>query len=471
MAESPSRRQFLGSTGLAAAGAALGALPHPAIRTGQAAGVAANEKLTIAVIGCGGMGSYNLEDFLRADEVVVAGLCDIDDGRLEKAVERVEKKRGARPKTTKDFREIIDDKAIDAVIIGTPDHWHAIPFVAACMAGKDVYCEKPVSHNIREGRAMVNAARRYKRVSQIGTQQRSGEHFQKAVELVRSGKLGRVSLTRTWNFSNESPHGLGRPEDRDEPPKGVDYDRWLGPAPARPFNPMRFHGSFRWFYDYAAGMIGDWNVHLQDIIHWAMDVTAPKSVHACGGLFTIDDLRDTPDTLVVTYEFDSPSGPFIQMYEMRKGNNKGIGGDPGHGMQFHGTDATLYLDRGGFRVIPEEEERRRRDGEGAERRPRTEALESGGSDQHWPHVQNFLDCIKSREQCICDVETGHTSTVVCHLGNISYKLGRKIWWDAANEKVTFQDGRPDEEANGLLGREYRKGYELPKVEPPEEKAG
>jgi predicted dehydrogenase len=447
------RREFLGTSGrLTVGGAAAWSALHPAIRTSQAALVPASEKVNVALIGCGGMGTYNLEDFMRADEVRVAALCDVDDEHLNQTADKVEKKYGSRPKTTKDYREVLDDKSIDAVIIGTPDHWHAIPFVAACLAGKDVYCEKPVSHNILEGRAMVNAARRYKRVNQIGTQQRSGEHFQKAVKLVQDGKLGRVSLTRTWNFENESPHGMGRLADQPRAPEGVDYDRWLGPAPVRPFNPRRFHGTFRWFFDYAAGMIGDWNVHLQDIIHWGMNVQAPKSVHASGGKYTLDDLRDTPDTMVVTYEFDGPQGPFIQLYEMRKGNARGIAGNPGHGMQFHGTDATLYLDRDGFEVFPEGE--------------RTAAVKSGGSDQHWPHVQNFLACVKSREKCICDIATGHTSTVVCHLGNISMKVGRKIYWDAANEKVIDKDGRPDAEANTLLGREYRKGYELPTVDPP-----
>jgi predicted dehydrogenase len=462
MTDSLNRRAFLGTTGLAATGAALGAWPHPAVRTGHAAGVSTNEKIAVALIGCGGMGNANLEDFLRADEVVIGGLCDVDERHLDDSAAKVEAKHDTKPPTTNDYRRIIDDKDIDAVIVATPDHWHAIPFIAACMAGKDVYCEKPISHNIKEGRAMVNAARRYGRVTQIGTQQRSGEHFQKAVELVRSGRLGRITLTRTWNFSNETPRGMGRADDQAESPPGVDYDRWLGPAPERPFNRNRFHGTFRWFFDYAAGMIGDWNVHLQDIIHWAMDVTAPRSVHAAGGLYALDDGRDTPDTMIVTYEYDGPNGPFVQIYEMRKANNRGIGGDPGHGMQFHGTDATLYLDRGGFEVIPETEGGGRR----RERRPRTEAEKSGGSDQHWPHVQNFLSCVKSRERCICDVETGHTSTVICHLGNIAWKVGRRIHWDPMAEQVTDQDGRPDAEANALLGREYRKGFELPRVDPP-----
>ncbi|MDB5350544.1 MAG: putative dehydrogenase [Planctomycetota bacterium] len=451
MAAEPNRRDFLGASGrLAAGSAAIATFPHPAVRTGDDAKAPANDKVTLALIGCGGMGRYDLADFLRAPEVQIAAVCDVDDSHSAAAAESVERARGKKPSTTRDYRAVLDEKSIDAVIVATPDHWHAIPFIHACLAGKDVYCEKPVSHNVREGRAMVNAARREKRVSQIGTQQRSGEHFQKAARLVQDGKLGRVSLTRTWNFSNEAPDGLGKPADEDHAPAGVDYDRWLGPAPLRKFNRMRFHGSFRWFFDYAAGMIGDWNVHLQDIVHMAMGVTAPRSVSASGGKFAIDDLRDTPDTLLVSYEFDSPSGPFVQMYEMRKGNGRGIGGDAGHGIQFHGTDATLYLDRGGFQVYPE----------GA----RTAEIKSGSSDQHWPHVQNFLACLKSRARCTSDIEIGHTSTVVCHLGNIALKVGRKIYWDAANERITDKSGRVDDEANVLLGREYRRGFELPNVD-------
>jgi len=453
MSDELNRRNFIEDSGcLAASTAGIATWPalHPAVRTARGEAVAPSETIRVALVGCGGQGSYDLDVFMRSPEVAVAALCDVDQRHLNRTAEKVEKKYGKKPTTTVDFHPILERNDVDVVIIGTPDHWHAIPFVYACMAGKDVYCEKPLCHNFKEGRAMVSAARRYKRVSQIGTQQRSGEHFQKAVKLVQDGKLGKISLTRTWNFSNEAPNGCGKPNDREGVPDGVDYDRWLGPAPKRPFNRARFHRTFRWFYDYAAGMIGDWTVHLQDIIHWAMGVTAPRSVHAAGGKFTLDDIRDTPDTLLMTYEFDSPHGPFIQFYEMRKGNNHGIGGDPGHGMQFHGTDATLYLDRGGFQVIPEHQ--------------RTAAIKSGSSDQNWPHVQDFLKCVKSRARCISDVETGHTSTAVCHLGNISYKLGRKIFWDAPSETVVDQKGHPDAEANALLGREYREGYELPKVE-------
>jgi predicted dehydrogenase len=456
MAEDLSRRDFLGSSGRLAGGAAAWSALHPAIRTARGALVAANDKVVVALIGCGGMGNADLSDFMRDSAVEVAAVCDVDDKNLNETADKVEKKDRKRPETTRDFRPILDRKDVDVVIIGTPDHWHAIPFIAACMADKDVYCEKPVAHDILEGRAMVNAARRHKRVTQIGTQQRSGAHFQEAVRIVQEGKLGRISLTKTWNLANESPRGIGHACDEDEAPQGVDYDRWLGPAPRRKFNKLRFHYQWRWFFDYASGMIGDWNVHLQDIIHWGMGVTAPRSVHASGGKFTLDDDRDTPDTMIVTYEYEGPKGPFLHVYEMRKGNGHGIGGDAGHGMQFHGTDATLYLDRNGYQVYPETRDKK----------DRASACAGGRSDQHWPHVQNFLSCIQSRERCICDIETGHTSTVVCHLGNIAMKVGRTIYWNAAEEKVVDAHGRPDYEANALLGREYRKGYELPKVEPP-----
>lgn len=461
MAEDLNRRDFLSTTGkIAAAGATVWSALHPAVHIARGAAVNANDKIVVGLIGCGGMGNYDLDDFMRVPEVAVAALCDIDESHLNDTATKVDKKYKSKPKTHVDYRELLDNKDIDVVIIGTPDHWHAIPFINACLAGKDVYCEKPISHNILEGRAMVKAAHEKKRVTQIGTQQRSGEHFKKAVEIVKSGKLGRITMTKTWNLSNEAPYGFGRPSDEPHAPSGVDYDRWLGPAPLRPFNPLRFHYQWRWFFDYASGMIGDWNVHLQDIIQWGMGVTAHKSVNAAGGKFAIDDLRDTPDTMVVTYEFDSAQGPFVQVYEMRKANEHGIGGNPGHGMQFHGTDATLYIDRDGFEVIPE------KDGGGGDprkRKDRTAAIKSGGSDQHWPHVQDFIRCFKSRERCICDVETGNAITRSCHLGNISYKLGRKIFWNAADETIVHKDGRVDSEATALLGREYRKGYELPAV--------
>ena len=235
MSDELNRRNFIEDSGRLAAstaGIATWSALHPTVRTARGEAVAPSETIRVALIGCGGQGHYDLDVLTRSPEVWVAALCDVDQRHVNRTADKVEKKYDKKPTTTVDFHAILERNDVDAVIIGTPDHWHAIPFVYACMAGKDVYREKPICHNIKEGRAMVNAARRYKRVSQIGTQQRSGEHFQKAVKLVQDGKLGKISLTRTWNFSNEAPYGCGKPGDREEAPDGVDYDRWLGSAPS-----------------------------------------------------------------------------------------------------------------------------------------------------------------------------------------------------------------------------------------------
>lgn len=464
MAEKQSRRRFLQQTGTATLTAA--ALHGVYTMARAARPQAANEEIVVGLIGCGGMGRANLRDFLRIPGVKVGALCDVDTRHIEDAerdVANVRKRQNAEVEkytTHKDFRELLDKKDIDCVIVATPDHWHALPTIYACMAGKDVYCEKPISHNIVEGRMMVNAVKKYKRVCQIGTQQRSGAHFQRAIELVQNGAIGEVYMTRTWNLSNEHPDGIGNPPDGDPPPY-VDYDMWLGPAPKRPFNPNRFHYTWRWFFDYAAGMVGDWNVHLQDIIHLAMGTFHPVAVHTSGGKFALRDNRDTPDTMEVTYEFVRPDGkPFVQVYTMRKYCVDNSQWSPGHAMQFLGSDGVLNLNRGGFEIIPEVRR------EGDKTVPRTEPIKSGGSDQHYPHVVNFIECVKSREKPISDIETMHWTTTACHLANISLRVGRKIYWDHKTERC-FKDPEhtiPDAEANRWLAREYRKPWELPKIE-------
>lgn len=464
MAEKHSRRRFLQQSGTAAAAAAALHSVHSMVSAARP--LAANEELVVGLIGCGGMGRANLRDFLRVPGVKVGALCDVDSRHIEDAerdIANVRNRQNAQVEkytTHKDFRELLDKKDIDCVIVATPDHWHALATIYACMAGKDVYCEKPISHNIVEGRMMVNAVKRYKRVCQIGTQQRSGAHFQRAIELVQNGAIGEVYMTRTWNLSNEHPDGIGNPPDGDPPPY-VDYDMWLGPAPKRPFNPNRFHYTWRWFFDYAAGMVGDWNVHLQDIIHLAMGTFHPVAVHTSGGKFALRDNRDTPDTMEVTYEFVRPDGkPFVQVYTMRKYCVNHSQWSPGHAMQFLGSDGVLNLNRGGFEIVPEV---RREDNKTV---PRTEPIKSGGSDQHYPHVVNFIECVKSRAKPISDIESMHYTTAACHLANISLRVGRKIYWDHKTERC-FKDPEhkvPDAEANRWLAREYRKPWELPKIE-------
>jgi predicted dehydrogenase len=480
MKDSVTRRRFLTDSGhgTAAGAAAISLGVHSAVRAAD--NPTPKDTVNVGLIGCGGMGRHNWRLFMDNPEVRVVAVADPDSRHAQEAVKDVaerRKKQDREPEqvaTHEDFRELLDNKEIDAIICGTPDHWHALVTVLACQAGKDVYCEKPISHNIVEGRRMVNAVKRYKRVCQIGTQQRSGEHFQKAIELVRREAFGKVILTRTWNYSQEAPGGIGNGQDGD-PPKEVNYDLWLGPAPKRPFNSNRFHYQWRWFFDYASGMVGDWNVHLQDIVHLAMQTGQPKAVSCSGGKFVLEDNRDTPDLLEATYEFEGPNGPFVQMYSMRKFNeNNGVWPtnadqlpqsriglwSSGHGIQFVGSNGTMYLNRGGFEIVPETKR------EGDKNVHRCEPIKSGGSAQNEPHVRNFLDCVKSRELPRSHIESMHETTLCCHLANIAMKVGRKIYWDAAKEQC-YRDAAhktPDTDANALLGREYRKPWELPKVE-------
>jgi predicted dehydrogenase len=430
------RRDFLKAT-LATAGAGLGKAPA----IGRVLG--ANDRVIVGVIAVGGQGRANLRDFLTQPEVEVAALCDVHPESFEKTYREQRIPAAAIEKATRhqDFRALLDHKDINAVIISTPDHWHALQTILACQAGKDVYVEKPLALTIHEGRKMIEAARRYHRVVQAGTQQRSGEHFQQAVEVVRSGKLGQVCQVRTWNFSNED--GIGNPPDSDPPP-GLDWDLWLGPAPKVRYNRNRCLYTFRWFWDYSGGKLTDWGTHLIDIVQWAMGVNAPLSATAAGGKYVLKDNRETPDTLVVTYEYPG----FLLTYETRTTNARGLDGH-GYGIQFHGTEATLFLDRNGFEVIPETRK------QGDKQVPRTEPMSRGKSEQHIAHIRNFLDCVKSRRRPNSDVEIGHYATATPHLGNIAFRAGRKIRWDAEREQVLG-----DAEANKLVSKPYRAPWKL-----------
>jgi len=464
MSEKLTRRAFLGTSGRTVAGIAAGLSSGVLLRDASAA--EANETIHVALIGCGGMGRYKLNNFMDTKQCKVIALCDVDDSQLDKAAADVQAKLGLAPKRCKNYREVIDMKDVDAVIVATPDHWHAIPMMAAVAAGKDVYCEKPCCHNIREGRAMVDAARKHNRIVQVGTHQRSMPHIQAARDFVQAGKLGTISMTNTYTYGNESPDGLGHDPDSDPPP-GVDYNMWLGPAPVRPFNMRRFHSKWRWYFDYGCGMVGDWNVHLQDIIMWTMQVTHPVAVSASGGKWILTDDRDTPDVMQAVYEFggapnSSPKG-FVQTYTMRK-----VSGKPwsagGYGMDFHGTNGFLHMTRGDWKL---EADRKNWDDPNSPFRAESFNRKADGADAaaHLAHVQDFLDCVRSRKTPIASIELHYNTVVTCHLANISLKVGRKIFWD--HEKtMCFKDAElttPDKEANALLGREYRKGFELPEV--------
>ncbi len=442
-------RGFVGVVGISAGGASV--FGAPAIGGG---GTPANEKIRLGIIGAGSRGGQLLDTFLPQANVDLVAIADVDDRHAGETAERVKKEKGKAPDTARDYRHMLDRKDLDAVIIATPDHWHAVPAIQAVMAGKDVYVEKPVGHNVAEGKAMIAAARKYNKIMAVGTQQRSSKHFQKAVEIVRSGKLGKVFWVQTWNFENISPTGMGRYSDT-EAPSYVDYDRWLGPAPKRAFNPNRFHLLFRWFFDYAGGMMSDWGVHLNDVVLWALDAKGPQTVSATGGIFTTDDDRDTPDTLQVVYEFPGTT----LTYSMRKGNGLKFNGHD-YGILFCGTDGSLLLDRNGFEVIPDTTVLpygiKLVHGDRPIRKIGLRHESAKGVDGQDAHVRNFLACLKSRALPTSDVEIAHRSTNTCHLGNIALKVGRKLAWDTETE--TFKN---DPEANALLTREPRKGFELP----------
>lgn len=430
------RRGFMKATAAGALGAGI-------VRSRV---LGANERIVCGFIGTGRIGESNIKDFLKHDEVEVAAICDVYAPNLEKRSELVPKAEKA-----KDFRRILDRKDIDVVVISTPDHWHALQMVMACQAGKDVYVEKPISHTIDEGRRMVQAARKHNRIVQVGLQQRSGAHFQKVVEIIRGGGIGKISFVRTWNLGNQHPDGIGNPPDSD-PPADLDWDMWLGPAPRVPFNANRFGVSpdrwstFRWFWDYAGGMVTDWSVHLLDIVQWALRVDYPKSVSATGGKFYLQDNRETPDTIQVTYEYPG----FVCTYENRECNGNPIL-DKGYGIAFHGTEGTLFVDRRGFEIMPET--RRGPDGKPVNRmEPAKEKL---SNEEHLSHVKNFLDSVKSRERPICDIETGHRSSTTALLGNVAYRSRRRIVWDGVKEQIVG-----DRDASRFLSKPYRKPWSL-----------
>ena len=405
----------------------------------------ANDRVRVGVIGPGRQGRGVMKTFMRNADAQIVALCDVFQPQMDFAINDA-KLEGVE--TYRDFRRMLDRNDIDAVIVASPDHWHALQTVMACQAGKDVYVEKPVSSAVDEGIKMVQAARKYNRVVQVGTQQRSGDHYQKAAEIIRGGQLGKITFVRTWNFGNQTPGGIGNPPDTN-PPDGLDWDMWLGPAPLRQFNQNRFGvhpdrwSSFRWFWDYAGGMMTDWGVHHLDIVQMAMGVEAPVAITAMGGKLALNDNRETPDTLMVTYEyFSEKNGSFICTYENRECNAQGWNGQ-GYGILFHGADATLYINREYFEITPES-------GRNVEARRVKNENRQGEA-----HVRNFLDCVKSRQRPTSDIEIGHRSTTTCLLGNVALRSRRRIVWNAQTEKI-----EGDGAASRLLSREYRRPWKL-----------
>jgi predicted dehydrogenase len=415
------------------------------IFTGNVKG--ANDRITCAVIGTGKMGTENLGFALKQPGLEVVAVCDVYKPHLEDGV-AIAERAGKQVKPVADFRQILEDKSIDVVNISTPDHWHAYMTVEACKRGKDVFVEKPICTHLEEGKRMVEAARKYNRVVQAGTMQRSGAHFQKAAEIVKSGVLGKITLCRTWFNSVEEQDGMGNPPDS-APPEGLDWDMWLGPAPKRAFNPNRWgvhpemaprkpYPWFRYFWDYAGGMMTDWGVHLLDIVHMGMHEPMPSSVTAVGGNWWIKDNRETPDTLTATFQY--PEG-FVATFESLRGTSQG----PyplGPGTLFCGTQGHLYVNRQYYRVTPE-------------RGSKLKAEEGKSSDiMNAAHWANFMECVKTRQKPASDIEICYKSTAACLLGNAAYRSKLRLDWDARQQTVV------QKEARKYLAYNYRKPWKL-----------
>jgi predicted dehydrogenase len=413
------RRTFL------AAGVAAMAAPYfvPARAFG------ANERIVTAHIGVGGQGTSNLNNFLKQG-TVPAALCDVDSDRLAKAVKLVTDK-GHKCDGVGDYRQLLDRKDIDAVVITTPDHWHALPTIHACQAGKDVYCEKPLSLTVAEGRRMVEVAREHKRIVQTGSQQRSDDRFRLACELVRNGRLGELKEVHVGiprcNFDEP-------PVPDSQPPAELDYDMWLGPAPQRPYNKNRVHYKFRFFWDYSGGQMTNFGAHHLDIAQWAlgMDNSGPVAVEGAAE-FHPQQWYEVTSSCRLTYTY--ANGVKIVLGQQQP--------DIKGGCTFIGTKGKIFVDRGKIVGTPEELVK--------------EALPSNATRLYVSknHHQNFLDCIKSRELPICDVEIGHRSATVCHLGNIAARLGRKVEWDPTTEQILH-----DVDAAKMLSRPYRSPWTL-----------
>jgi predicted dehydrogenase len=402
--------------------------------------ISANDKIRVGLIGCRGMGWSNLSDFLINPDVDCIALCDIDQGILENRAKELTSIRNVKPQLFGDYRKMLEMRDIDAVIIGTPDHWHCLQMVDACQAGKDVYVEKPIANSIAECDAMVAAATKYNKVVQVGQQQRSGKLWHQMKEYIDTGKLGNIPMVEVW--ANFNYGALSLPVADSRVPDGVNFDMWLGPAPQRTFNQERFHGSWRMFWDYGGGLLTDWGVHLLDMALWGMNVKGmPNRVLASGGKFAYpQNAPETFDTLSVIYEFDN----FIIKWNNVAGTETGPY-NRNYGVAFKGTNGTLIANREGWEVIPEGN--------------RLEVMKASPDHQdHKDHVSNFINCMKNRDfNTACTIENGSLCAKYAHLGNISARVSSPLKYDNAKKRFDNKD------ANKLIYPEYRKPWKFPSL--------
>jgi len=443
-----SRRGFVRTTAAAAASTALS----------RNSVLGAGDRVRVGFIGLGNRGDQVLDAFLEQKDVEVAAVCDI----YQPYVEFAAAKCGSRPKGLRDYRRLLDMKDIDAVVVGTPDHWHALQTIQACQAGKDVYVEKPLSLCVAEGRKMVEAVRKYGRVCQVGIQRASSPMLNEVVGAIREGAIGSVVTARAFHIQNEWPKGIGNPPDG-QPPEGVDWDAWLGPAPKVAYNKNRTFYRFRWFFDYSGGQLTNFGVHYTDTIQRALGHDAPLAVVAMGGKLAIEDNREIPDTMEVLWTY--PGGTLVSFTQINA--NAAPASVRPCEIEFRGTKGTLYVYGSGYEIVPDNIT----PNEFAARSPIDRSLERGWRTGASPmiepkqvkgdaptslHARNFLDCVKSRKQPTCDIEVGHRRTSATLLGNIAWRTKSYLEWDAKTERFTN-----NEAANKRLRYEYRPPLRFP----------
>ena len=432
------RRDFLKKMGaLAMAGAASPSLVNA--KSPKASVMGANDRINIGLIGCNSMGWTDLLNAVNVPGVECVALCDIDKNIINRRAAELTKNKGTKPELYGDYRKLLERKDIDAVLIGTPDHWHCLQLVDACAAGKDVYVQKPIANSIAECDMMAKAAKHYNRVVSVGQQQRSAKLWIEMKKFVDSGQLGHISRVNVW--ANFRYAAILNPAKDSEVPAHIDFDMWLGPAPERTYNASRHHGSWRMFWDYGGGLLTDWGVHLLDMALWGMKVDhMPNRVMATGGNWAYpDNFAETFDTMSVIYEFDD----FVMTW-----NNTTIESGPygkNYGVEFVGTNGTLVANREGWEVYPLQ--------------GKCEAAKCTPDYQDLPlHHADFYNCMRTRNmQTACTIDNGAMCAKYAHLGNISARVGSALVYD--NEKQRFDN----KEANKLIKPTYRKGWEFPKL--------
>lgn len=423
-----SRREFLRGTAATTAGLMAAYHVH------EARAEEKKEPVRLAVMGLNGRGKGLLNGFCAAPEVEIAYLCDPDSTTFAAAAKIVEEKGKGTPQAIADFRKALEDPSVTALVCAAPDHWHALATILACQAGKDVYVEKPLCHNLREGEAMVIAARKYKRVVQAGSQRRSAADLIKATEMIRKGEIGHVHMARAWITSERSNIGHVAPS---QPPEHLDFNLWAGPGPGVDYKTNLVHYHWHWRWDYGTGECGNNGIHALDVARWGLGVETPLLVTSGGGKYFFDDDQETPDTQIATFDFPTCS---IQ-WEHRTWNKRGIDGQT-FGVTFYGTEANLVVSGSGWKLFKGDKEVDKHE----------------GSSMEAAHIRNFLDCIVSRETPNADVEICQKSTALCHLANIAWRTRSTLRLDEKTGAILDNPA-----ATALLGRTYRAGFELPEL--------